>query len=136
MFSFSVPTANASVLFLLAAVIKRRAGAAHPVCGLRVEELVSPEAGSVVLLLKSEEKKNKHLDNFLFFSSGFTEVMDTAASSDKLKGRLRGYSLLILQQSSALGGARLGAQRLGDAIAMDYAANAQVFYRHSFSGDS
>ncbi|CAB1456937.1 unnamed protein product [Pleuronectes platessa] len=64
---------------------------------------------------------------------GFTEVLDELASSDHFKGRFHGYSLLSLRQSSALGGASLGAQSLGDALTMDYAANADVFYRHTFS---
>lgn len=68
--------------------------------------------------------------------SGFTEVMDAAAASPELKARFRGYRLLILQQSSALGGAQLAAQSLGASIDMDYAANAKVFYQRSFSGDS
>ncbi|MEQ2164079.1 hypothetical protein GOODEAATRI_002844 [Goodea atripinnis] len=63
----------------------------------------------------------------------FTEVLDKAASSDGLKGRFRGYSLLTLQHSSALGGASLGAQRLGSSISMDYGANAKIFYQCSFS---
>ncbi len=64
---------------------------------------------------------------------GFTEVLDKVASSDRFKGRFCGYSLLILQQSSALGGASLGAQSMGAAITMDYTANAGVFYRHTFN---
>ena len=64
---------------------------------------------------------------------GFTEVLVKLASSDHFKGRFHGYSLLSLQQSSALGGASLGAQSLGATLTMDYAANAHVFYRHTFS---
>ncbi|XP_057712251.1 N-acetyl-D-glucosamine kinase isoform X2 [Corythoichthys intestinalis] len=66
---------------------------------------------------------------------GFTEVLDLAASSDELKGRFRGYSLLSLRQSSALGGASLGAQSLGAVFKMDYAANVDVFYRHSWKSE-
>jgi len=40
----------------------------------------------------------------------------------------------MLQQSSALGGASLGAQNLGDALNMDYGANVKVFYQQTFSG--
>ncbi|XP_053714961.1 N-acetyl-D-glucosamine kinase isoform X1 [Synchiropus splendidus] len=65
--------------------------------------------------------------------SGFTQVLDQAASSDELKGRFRGYSLLTLRQSSALGGASLGARSIGDVISMDYSANSDQFYIHSFS---
>lgn len=80
------------------------------------------------------KKKSERLHRDL--SPGFTDVLDKAASSDKFKGRLRGYSLLILQRSSALGGASLGAQHLSATIAMDYAANAKVFYKHSFSSST
>ncbi|XP_036967590.1 N-acetyl-D-glucosamine kinase [Acanthopagrus latus] len=65
--------------------------------------------------------------------SGFTEVLDEVASSDKLKGRFRGYSLMTLQQSSALGGASLGAKSMGASIAMDYTANVKIFYQHTFN---
>nr|XP_015801779.2 N-acetyl-D-glucosamine kinase [Nothobranchius furzeri] len=64
---------------------------------------------------------------------GFTEVLEKAASSDKLNDRFHGYSLLILRQSSALGGASLGAQSLGSSIRMDYSTNADVFYQHTFN---
>ncbi|XP_070710763.1 N-acetyl-D-glucosamine kinase [Pempheris klunzingeri] len=64
---------------------------------------------------------------------GFTEVLDKVAASDKFKGRFRGYSLLILQHSSALGGASLGAQSMGLSIALDYKANTSVFYRHTLN---
>ena len=72
--------------------------------------------------------------SLLFFCvSGFTEVLDEVASSDKLKGRFRGYSLMTLQQSSALGGASLGAKSMGASIAMDYTANVKIFYQHTFN---
>lgn len=61
---------------------------------------------------------------------GFTEVLD---KSDKSKGRFHGYSLLTLQQSSALGGASLGAQSIGSSIKMDFKANANIFYEHTFN---
>ncbi|XP_067436569.1 N-acetyl-D-glucosamine kinase [Thunnus thynnus] len=66
---------------------------------------------------------------------GFNEVLDKVASSDKFKGRFHGYSLLVLRQSSALGGASLGAQSIGATIKMDYAANAKVFYQHTFNSN-
>ncbi|XP_068164327.1 N-acetyl-D-glucosamine kinase [Antennarius striatus] len=66
---------------------------------------------------------------------GFTEVLGKLASSNKFKGRFHGYSLMILQHSSALGGASLGAQNIGAAISMDYSTNAKVFYRQSFSSN-
>ncbi|KAK5876030.1 hypothetical protein CesoFtcFv8_027044 [Champsocephalus esox] len=64
---------------------------------------------------------------------GFTEVLDKIASSDKFKGHFHSYSLLSLQQSSALGGASLGAQGIGAALTLDYKANAKVFYQHTFN---
>ncbi|XP_065806525.1 N-acetyl-D-glucosamine kinase isoform X2 [Labrus bergylta] len=64
---------------------------------------------------------------------GFTEVLDQVASSDKFKGRFHGYSLLTLRQSSALGGASLGAQSVGSSVTMDYEANANIFYQHTFN---
>ncbi|XP_037540066.1 N-acetyl-D-glucosamine kinase [Nematolebias whitei] len=90
------------------------------------EPLLSGDLGLPVLCVGSVWK------SWSLLKPGFTEVMDTA----ELKGRFRGYSLLILQQSSALGGARLAAQSLGASIHMDYAANAKVFHHRSFSGDS
>ncbi|XP_068611862.1 N-acetyl-D-glucosamine kinase isoform X2 [Brachionichthys hirsutus] len=65
---------------------------------------------------------------------GFTEVLGKVASSDKFKGRFHGYSLMILQHSSALGGASLGARNIGAAVSLDYSTNVKVFYRHSFNG--
>uniref|UniRef100_A0AAQ4PDV5 N-acetyl-D-glucosamine kinase n=1 Tax=Gasterosteus aculeatus aculeatus TaxID=481459 RepID=A0AAQ4PDV5_GASAC len=65
--------------------------------------------------------------------SGFIEVLDEVASSGRFKGRFQGYCLLILQQSSALGGASLGAQSIDKTLTMDYDANAKVFYRHTFN---
>ncbi|XP_061524534.1 LOW QUALITY PROTEIN: N-acetyl-D-glucosamine kinase [Phycodurus eques] len=61
----------------------------------------------------------------------FVEVLDKAAASDEFEGRFRGYSLLMLKRSSALGGASLGARSSGAVLRVDYAANVNVFYRHS-----
>ncbi|KAJ8332163.1 hypothetical protein SKAU_G00428430 [Synaphobranchus kaupii] len=61
--------------------------------------------------------------------SGFTDVLGQAAG-----GHFSGYSLLTLQQSSALGGASLGAKSTGTTLPLDYAANAHVFYKCSFAG--
>ncbi|XP_024864294.1 N-acetyl-D-glucosamine kinase isoform X2 [Kryptolebias marmoratus] len=91
------------------------------------EPLLGGDLGLPVLCVGSVWK------SWPLLKPGFTEVMEAAASSPRLKGRFRGYCLLILQQSSALGGARLGAQSSGASIDMDYAANAKVFYQHSFS---
>ncbi|KAM4611267.1 N-acetyl-D-glucosamine kinase isoform 3-T3 [Polymixia lowei] len=65
-------------------------------------------------------------------AEGLTEVLARVASSEKFKGRFHGYRLLTLQQSSALGGASLGAQSVGATVTLDYVANASVFYRHTF----
>lgn len=42
------------------------------------------------------------------------------------------FSLLKLKRSSALGGARLGARNIGQALPLDYAGNVDVFYTHVF----
>lgn len=114
-------------------------------CGLGVEELEAPEARSAsqkqhIIRLKEKEatlqnEPSNFLSLFLCVSVliGFIEVLDKVASSDEFKGRFHGYSLLVLLQSSALGGACLGAHSIGATINMDYAANANVFYRHTFN---
>ncbi|KAG7261218.1 hypothetical protein CRUP_038519 [Coryphaenoides rupestris] len=66
---------------------------------------------------------------------GFTEVLASVAASGPFAGRFRGYRLLTLRQSSALGGAGLGARDAGASVPLDYAANASVFYQHTFPGD-
>lgn len=40
---------------------------------------------------------------------------------------------MFLQQSSALGGAFLGAQNTGHTISLDYPANVKIFYQHLFT---
>lgn len=71
---------------------------------------------------------------FVFlFRPGFVDVLDKVASSDRFRRHFHGCSLLILRQSSALGGASLGAQSLGLTLILDYAANADVFYQHTFN---
>ncbi|RVE60571.1 hypothetical protein OJAV_G00182350 [Oryzias javanicus] len=91
------------------------------------EKLVSSDLGVPILCVGSVWK------SWSLLQPGFTDVLDQAASSGQLKVRCHGYSLLSLQHSSALGGARLGAQSLGARIDLDYAANAEVFYQHTFS---
>lgn len=91
------------------------------------QPLLSSDLGLPILCVGSVWK------SWELMKPGFTEVLDKVASSDKFKGRFHGYSLLILQHSSALGGASLGAQSMGAALAMDYKANAKVFYRHTFN---
>ncbi|KAI3376541.1 hypothetical protein L3Q82_016991 [Scortum barcoo] len=84
------------------------------------EPLLSGDLGLPILCVGSVWK------SWELLKPGFTEMLDKVAAADKFKGRFRGYSLLTLQQSSALGGASLGAQSMGAAITMDYAANANT----------
>ncbi|XP_068443843.1 N-acetyl-D-glucosamine kinase [Clinocottus analis] len=91
------------------------------------EPLLSGDLGLPILCVGSVWK------SWELLKPGFTEVLDEVASSDKFKGRFRGYSLLTLQQSSALGGASLGARSIEETLTMDYNANAKVFYRHTFN---
>lgn len=72
----------------------------------------------------------------LRFWPGFTEVLGNVASSDRFKGCFHGYRLMVLQHSSALGGARLGAQSMGATITLDYTANTKTFYQHTFKWES
>lgn len=66
--------------------------------------------------------------------AGFTEVLAELESTPAFKGNFYGYNLLTLRQSSgsALGGAVLGAKSAGATVTLNYADNAQVFYKHSF----
>uniref|UniRef100_A0A8C3AP52 N-acetyl-D-glucosamine kinase n=1 Tax=Cyclopterus lumpus TaxID=8103 RepID=A0A8C3AP52_CYCLU len=91
------------------------------------ESLLSSDHGLPILCVGSVWK------SWELLKPGFTEVLEEVASSDKFKGRFRGYSLLALQQSSALGGASLGARSIDETVTMDYDANAKVFYRHTFN---
>ncbi|XP_034712549.1 N-acetyl-D-glucosamine kinase [Etheostoma cragini] len=91
------------------------------------EPLLSCDLGLPILCVGSVWK------SWELLKPGFTEVLDEVASSDKFKARFHGYSLLILRQSSALGGASLGAQSMGSPLTMDYKANAKVFYQHTFT---
>lgn len=62
---------------------------------------------------------------------GFIRVL--AQARDEAPGRIfTRFSLLKLKRSSALGGARLGAQNIGQALPLDYADNVDVFYTHVF----
>uniref|UniRef100_UPI003AADB692 N-acetyl-D-glucosamine kinase n=1 Tax=Centroberyx gerrardi TaxID=166262 RepID=UPI003AADB692 len=91
------------------------------------ESLLAGDLGLPILCVGSVWK------SWELLKPGFSEVLASVASSGKFKGRFRGYSLLTLQQSSALGGASLGAQSVGAAVTMDYAANVNVFYQHTFN---
>ncbi|KAF7657331.1 hypothetical protein LDENG_00027760 [Lucifuga dentata] len=90
------------------------------------ESLLSGDLGLPILCEGSVWK------SWQLMKAGFTEVLATVASSEKFS-RFHGYSLLTLQQSSALGGASLGAKSLGATLTMDYAANTNVFYKHTFN---
>nr|XP_061816141.1 N-acetyl-D-glucosamine kinase-like isoform X1 [Nerophis lumbriciformis] len=90
------------------------------------EPLLTGDLGLPILCVGSVWK------SWELLKAGFIQVLDEVASSDEFKGRFLGYNLMTLQQSSALGGACLGAQSLGDVLKMDYAANAVIFYNHSF----
>ncbi|KAF3697631.1 N-acetyl-D-glucosamine kinase [Channa argus] len=91
------------------------------------EPLLSGDLGLPILCVGSVWK------SWELLKPGFTEVLDKVASSKRFKDHFHGYSLLNLRQSSALGGASLGAQSLGLTIIMDYAANADMFYQHTFN---
>lgn len=68
----------------------------------------------------------------LSFLPGFTEVLDGVGSSPGFRDHFLGYSLMVLQQSSALGGACIGARSIGTTINMDFKSNVKVFYQHTF----
>lgn len=63
--------------------------------------------------------------------NGFIGVL-SQAHSKRLSPAFSRFSLLKLKQSSALGGASLGAKHIGQALPLDYAANVDAFYTHSF----
>ncbi|XP_074518076.1 N-acetyl-D-glucosamine kinase [Halichoeres trimaculatus] len=88
------------------------------------EPLLSGDMGLLILCVGSVWR------SWELLRPGFTEILE---KSDKSQGRFHGYSLLTLQQSSALGGASLGAQSLGSSIKMDFKANAIIFYKHTFN---
>lgn len=63
--------------------------------------------------------------------SGFTQVLSQAQSHDY--SHFRKYSLLTLRQSSALGGAKMGAKNIGTTLPLDYSANVNMFFSHTFT---
>ncbi|XP_056100378.1 N-acetyl-D-glucosamine kinase isoform X2 [Rhinichthys klamathensis goyatoka] len=63
--------------------------------------------------------------------SGFTQVLSQAQAQGF--SHFRKYTLLTLRQSSALGGAKMGAQNAGVTLPLDYSANANVFFSHTFN---
>ncbi|KAM4706438.1 N-acetyl-D-glucosamine kinase [Discoglossus pictus] len=62
---------------------------------------------------------------------GFIEVLGQTRSSPAGRS-FHKFSLLKLKQSSAVGGASLGAQHIGHDLPLDYEANVDVFYTHCF----
>lgn len=68
---------------------------------------------------------------WLLSLAGFTQVLSQA----KLTGysHFQKYSLLTLCQSSAVGGAKLAAQKAGAILPLDYSTSANVFFSHSFT---
>ncbi|XP_049599759.2 N-acetyl-D-glucosamine kinase isoform X1 [Syngnathus scovelli] len=89
------------------------------------EPLLSGDLGLPILCVGSVWK------SWELLKPSFVQVLDETAASQELKGRFHSYSLLSLKRSSAVGAASLGAQSLGALLKMDYAANVDVFYRHS-----
>lgn len=63
---------------------------------------------------------------------GFIRVLDQAHNEYPGSSFSR-FSLLKLKQSSALGGASLGARHIGQDVPLDYTANVDIFYTHSFA---
>ncbi|XP_053560310.1 N-acetyl-D-glucosamine kinase [Bombina bombina] len=63
---------------------------------------------------------------------GFIEVLEKIRSTPT-GGKLTRFSLLKLKQSSAVGGASLGAKHIGHDLPLNYAANVDIFYTHSFT---
>ncbi|CAL8376778.1 unnamed protein product [Gadus morhua 'NCC'] len=91
------------------------------------EALLGAEGGLPILCVGSV------WGSWEFLKPGFTEGLASVARSKPFAGRFHGYRLLTLQQSSALGGAGLGARSVGATVTLDYAANASVFYQHTFT---
>uniref|UniRef100_A0A8B9I710 Uncharacterized protein n=1 Tax=Anser brachyrhynchus TaxID=132585 RepID=A0A8B9I710_9AVES len=63
--------------------------------------------------------------------AGFVRVL-AQARGERPGGPFTHFSLLKLRHSSALGAASLGAKSIGQALPLDYASNADVFYSHRF----
>ncbi|TSL41004.1 N-acetyl-D-glucosamine kinase [Bagarius yarrelli] len=62
---------------------------------------------------------------------GFTQVLSQAKQSGY--SHFQKYSLLTLRQSSAVGGAKLGAQNAGATLRLDHSTSASIFFKHSFT---
>ncbi|XP_036451992.1 N-acetyl-D-glucosamine kinase [Colossoma macropomum] len=88
------------------------------------QELFSGELGLPILCVGSVWK------SWELMKDGFTQVLSQAQASHN---HFRKYSLLTLCHSSALGGAKLGAQNAGGNLPVDYSSTASVFFSHSFT---
>lgn len=127
-----VETFTAPFVPMLLVPTAERAWPSGLVRRLRVEKLGAPEGRSVSLALKGRPEKVSVHPGSTCSLPGFTEVLEELAASPRFRGRFLGYSLMILQESSALGGACIGARAIGAAIKIDYKANVKVFYQHTF----
>ncbi|XP_027695796.1 N-acetyl-D-glucosamine kinase [Vombatus ursinus] len=59
--------------------------------------------------------------------------VSTLAEGKKIQKAFSSFTLFQLKHSSALGGARLGAQFIGEVLPLDYDSNADIFFKHTFS---
>ncbi|XP_016353450.1 N-acetyl-D-glucosamine kinase [Sinocyclocheilus anshuiensis] len=89
------------------------------------QDLFSGELGLPVLCVGSVWR------SWELMKSGFTQVLSEAQAHGY--GHFQKYSLLTLRQSSALGGAKMGAQNAGASLPLDYSANINVFFSHTFN---
>uniref|UniRef100_A0AAR2LWN3 N-acetyl-D-glucosamine kinase n=1 Tax=Pygocentrus nattereri TaxID=42514 RepID=A0AAR2LWN3_PYGNA len=88
------------------------------------QELFSGELGLPILCEGSVWK------SWELMKDGFTQVLSQAQAAHS---HFQKYSLLTLRHSSALGGAKLGAQNVGANLPVDYSSTANVFFSHSFT---
>ncbi|XP_066536897.1 N-acetyl-D-glucosamine kinase isoform X2 [Hoplias malabaricus] len=89
------------------------------------QDLFSGDLGLPILSVGSVWK------SWELMKDGFTQVLSEAQASGF--SHFHKYSLLTLCHSSALGGAKLGAQNAGITLALDYSTTATVFFSHSFT---
>uniref|UniRef100_W5KPL7 N-acetyl-D-glucosamine kinase n=1 Tax=Astyanax mexicanus TaxID=7994 RepID=W5KPL7_ASTMX len=88
------------------------------------QELFSGELGLPILCVGSVWK------SWELLKDGFTQVL---SQNQAHYSHFHKYSLLTLCQSSALGGAKLGAQNAGATLPLDYSTSANVFFSNSFT---
>uniref|UniRef100_A0A8B9JMZ1 N-acetylglucosamine kinase n=1 Tax=Astyanax mexicanus TaxID=7994 RepID=A0A8B9JMZ1_ASTMX len=88
------------------------------------KELFSGELGLPILCVGSVWK------SWELLKDGFTQVL---SQNQAHYSHFHKYSLLTLCQSSALGGAKLGAQNAGATLPLDYSTSANVFFSNSFT---